>query len=166
MIDESGYRSPQTPLGQALRVAWWSYVQRLDIEMAAAGFEQRRFSMNYVFALYALPGPMTISQMGRQFGVSRQAASKLVAELRDRGYVQTAVSIADQREKVVELTPKAIEYVATRRRAAAALDQTIHERIGAAGVDELYRVLDAVGEAARGEADFDPVNLYRAPDLW
>ncbi|CAM4419646.1 MarR family protein [Mycobacterium basiliense] len=166
MFDESLYRSPQTPLGQGLRVAWWSYVHRVDTEMEAAGFERRRFSMNYVFALYALPGPMTISQMGRQFGVSRQAASKLVAELRDRGYVQTTPSATDQREKVVELTPKAIEYVTVRQRAAADLDRVIHERVGAEGARELYRILDIVGEAARGEAEFDPANLYREPDLW
>ncbi|QUR68547.1 MarR family winged helix-turn-helix transcriptional regulator [Mycobacterium spongiae] len=166
MIDGSGFRSPQTDLGQALRMAWWSYVRRLDTEMEAAGFPKRRASMNYVFALYALPGPMTISQMGRQFDVSRQAASKLVGELRDRGFVQTAASTTDQREKVVKLTPKAIEYVAMRRRAAAALDEAIRERVGPTGADELRKVLDAVGEAAWGKEGFDPVNLYRAPDLW
>lgn len=147
-------------------MAWWSYVSRLDTEMKAAGAEMRRASMNYVFALYALPGPMTISQMGRQFDVSRQAASKLVAELRDRGYVQTEASTTDQREKVVNLTPKAIEYVTMRRRAAAALDQEIREQVGAEGLNELCRVLDAVGEAAWGKERFDPINLYRAPDLW
>ncbi|BAV42848.1 MarR family winged helix-turn-helix transcriptional regulator [Mycobacterium ulcerans] len=166
MADRNGYRSPQTPLGQVLRIAWWSYVHRVDTDMEAAGFERRRFSMNYVFALYALPGPMTISQMGRQFGVSRQAASKLVAELRDRGYVQTAPSPTDQREKVVELTPKAMEYLAARQRAAAALDRAIQQRVGADGVEQLHQILDAVGEAARGAVEFDPANLYREPDLW
>lgn len=109
---------------------------------------------------------MTISQMGRQFDVSRQAASKIVAELRERGYVQVTASTTDQREKVVELTPKAIEHVTARLRAAAELDRAIRERIGDASLDELYKVLAAVGEVSRRKAEFDTFNLYRAPKLW
>ena len=166
MVVRSGRRAPQTDLGQALRIAWWSYVHRLDKDMEAAGFAERRSAMNYVFALYAQPGPMTISEMGRQFDVSRQAASKIVAELSQRGYVQAVASTTDQREKVGELTAKAIEHVTARRRAAAALDRAIRERVGDAGLDKLFKALEAVGEVSRGKADFDPANLYRAPNLW
>jgi DNA-binding MarR family transcriptional regulator len=166
MVVESAFRSPQTDLGQALRIAWWSYVHRLDADMEAAGYPERRAAMNYVFALYAQPGPITISEMGRQFDVSRQAASKIVAELSRRGYVQTTASSTDQREKVVELTPKAIEHVTARRQAAAALDEAIRARIGDAGLERLHEVLDAVGEVSRGKAAFDPANFYRAPNLW
>jgi DNA-binding MarR family transcriptional regulator len=109
---------------------------------------------------------MTISEMGRQFDVSRQAASKIVGELTRRGYVRAVASITDQREKVVELTPKAIEHVTARLRAAAALDRAIRERIGDAGIDQLHKVLEAVGEVSRGKAGFDPANFYRAPNLW
>jgi len=166
MVVSSGPRSPQTDLGQALRIAWWSYVHRIDAEMESAGFPERRLAMNYVFALYAQPGPMTISEIGRQFDVSRQAASKIVAELGRRGYVQATASTTDQREKVVELTPKAIEHVTTRLRAAAGLDQAIRQRLGDKGLAELYEVLHAVGQVSRGKADFDPANLYRAPKFW
>jgi DNA-binding MarR family transcriptional regulator len=166
MVVSSGNRSPQTDLGQALGIAWWSYVHRIDADMEAAGYPERRSAMNYVFALYAQPAPMTISEMGRQFDVSRQAASKIVAELAQRGYVRAAASTADQREKVVELTPKAIEHVTARLQAAAALDRAIRERVGDAGLEQLYKVLEAVGEVSRGEAEFEPANLYRAPNLW
>lgn len=170
MVDEQGLpsspRSPQTELGQNMRMAWWSYVTRLDADMHAAGFPERRFAMNYVFALFAQPGPMTISEMGRQFDVSRQAASKLVGELRRDGYVETEVSPTDQREKVVVLTPKAIEYVTARRRAAAELDHAIAERVGAAGLAELQRLLHAVGDVSTAGIDYDPTNVYKAPRLW
>lgn len=166
MIDEGGPRSPQTDLGQAIRMAWWSYVHRVDTEMQAGGFPERRFAMNYVFALYAQPGPMTISEMGRQFDVSRQAASKLVGELCREGYLQTAASATDQREKVVVLTPKAIDYVTARRRAAAELDRAIAERIGDDGLSELLRMLRAVGAVSTAGTDYDPANVYRSPKLW
>lgn len=147
-------------------MAWWSYVTRLDKDMESAGFPERRFAMNYVFALYAQPEPMTISEMGRQFDVSRQAASKLVGELRRDGYVETEVSPTDQREKVVVLTPKAIEYVTARRRAAAELDHAIAERIGEGGLIELERLLHAVGEVSTAGLEYDPTNVYKSPKLW
>ncbi|KAA1249504.1 MarR family transcriptional regulator [Mycobacterium simiae] len=152
----SSTRAPQTELGQALRIAWWSYSRRIDVEMEAAGFPPLQFPMIYVFALYTQPGPVTISQMGRYFSVSRQAASKVVADLRRRGYVHVIASSTDQREKVVELAPKAIEYITARLRKAAALDRAIRKRIGDDGRDELLRLLGEVGAVAREKLDFDP----------
>ncbi|KZS83682.1 transcriptional regulator [Mycobacterium persicum] len=149
-------RAPQTELGLALRIAWWSYSRRIDVEMEAAGFPDLQFPMIYVFALYSQPEPMTISQMGRQFSVSRQAASKVVADLRRRGYVHVTPSTTDQREKVVELAPKAIEYVSARLRKAAALDRAIRKRLGDDGRDELIRLLGELGAVARSKLDFDP----------
>jgi hypothetical protein len=46
------------------------------------------------------------------------------------------------------------------------LDRAIRERIGDAGLERLHKVLEAVGEVSRGKAEFDPDNLYRAPNLW
>ena len=166
MVDDIAHRSPQTVLGQALRMAWWSYVHRIDTEMETAGFPERRFAMHYVFALYAQPGPLTISEMGRQFDVTRQAASKLVAELRRDGYVQTEVSATDQREKVVVLTPKAIDYVTVRRSAAAQMDRAVAEHLGDAGLAELQRLLHALVEVATAETGYNPANVYRSPKLW
>jgi DNA-binding MarR family transcriptional regulator len=166
MVVASGFRSPQTDLGQALRIAWWGYQQRLDNEMEAAGFPQRSYPINYVFALYAQPGPMTISEMGRQFAISRQAASKIVGELLRRGYVQVTASTTDQREKVVALTPQAIEMVSTRLRAAAELDQAIRERIGEAGLDELHKMFEAITAVSTGKESFDATFLYSSPKIW
>lgn len=166
MVDAAGHRLPQTDLGTALRIAWWSYVRRVDIEMESGGFPERNHSMNYVFALYAQSGPMTISEMGRLFSISRQAASKVVGELRDRGFVRVAASSTDQREKVVELTTKATEFVNARLGAAAALDTAIRDRVGDDGLRALQRALMVISEVATDTDDFDPANLYRSPKLW
>ncbi len=55
--------------------------------------------------------------------------------------------------------------VTARLGAAAALDRAIRERIGDAGLDQLYKVLEAVGEVSREKAEFEPANFYRAPNL-
>ncbi|MCV7429278.1 MarR family winged helix-turn-helix transcriptional regulator [Mycobacterium montefiorense] len=166
MVVKSGSRALQTDLGEALRVAWWSYAQRIDAELAAAGLPGREFPLNYLFALCGQPEPMTISEMGRQFAVSRQAASKITAELRRRGYVAVAASATDQREKVVEVTAKAVELVTARRRAAAALDREIGERLGRAGVAELQRGLETIAEVSVGKKRAEFGNLYRSPRMW
>ena len=59
-----------------------------------------------------------------------------------------------------------IEHVTARLRVAAALDRAVRERIGDAGLDQLYEVLEAVGKISRGKAEFDPANFNRAPNLW
>lgn len=166
MVAKTGHRMFQTDLGQALRMAWWSYLQRIDAAMETAGFPERNYPINYVFALYAQPGPMTVSEMSRQFAISRQAASKIVAALREREYVLVTASPTDQREKIVELTPKAIDHVTARLDAATAMDRAIHARIGDDGLDQLRRLLDEVCQAAMGEAGADPTNRYRSPKLW
>lgn len=166
MVVKSDVEAPQTDFGEALRVAWWSYSQRIDAELAAIGLPGREFPLNYVFALYGQPGPMTISEMGRQFAISRQAASKITAELGRLGYVRVAASRTDQREKVVELTAKAVELVTARRSAAAALDGEICERLGSAGLAELQRAMEIVGEVSMGKKRLDFGNLYRSPKLW
>lgn len=166
MFDLSGYRQPQTDLGTALRMAFWSYVIRVDKEMEDAGFAERTHSTNYIFALYAHSGPMTISDMGRLFDVSRQAASKIVAELRNRGFVEAIPSLTDQREKVVQLTPQAMEYMDARLQLAASLDDTVRKRIGDNSFDRLKKGLRGVFEVSAGPASFDNANLYRSPKLW
>jgi DNA-binding MarR family transcriptional regulator len=73
----------------------------------------------------------------------RQAASKIVAELRGDGHVRTTASSTDQRGKVVELTQQAIAYVTPRLRAA--VDIAICTRLGDDGFDKLREALQAVG---------------------
>jgi DNA-binding MarR family transcriptional regulator len=160
-----GPRNPQTALGQALRGAWWSYVRRIDAEMRAAGFGERRFPMIYLFALYTESRALTISEIGRRFAISRQAASKIVRQLGERGYLSATQSKTDRREKVVELTPRAIEYIAARRRAASALDTEIQARIGDAGLDQLHRLLQVAAQTASDTTRFDPSDFARSPEL-
>jgi DNA-binding MarR family transcriptional regulator len=166
MVVDDELRSPQTDLGLALRIAWWSYANRVDGEMRTAGFADWRFPMIYMLALYALPSQITISQMGRQFAISRQAASKIVGQLRDLGYVDVRQSRTDQREKVIELTDSAIEYVTARRQAASRLDDQIASRLTDGAVQQLHRLLDEIAQIANGDAGFSPANLYRPPKAW
>jgi DNA-binding MarR family transcriptional regulator len=117
----------------------------LDDELAAAGFDERRFPDGRVLRICSHSAEATISQIGRELGITRQGASKIVATLRDRRYVTLKASATDGREKIVELTPRAIEYLAARRKAAREIESQLRTEIGADGFDSLYLLLEALG---------------------
>src|SRR5665213_3303772 len=77
-------------LGPALRRAWVGYQLRLDEAMADAGFGERRFPDGRVLRLCSTPIGATISAIGREIGITRQGATKVVTHLVERGYVAVA----------------------------------------------------------------------------
>jgi DNA-binding MarR family transcriptional regulator len=136
-------------LGGALRRAWVGYQRRLDQEMAAAGFADRGFPDGRVLRLCARSDEVTASQIGRELGITRQGAGKIVAGLRDRGYVTLVASPGDGREKVVTLTPRARDYLAAQHAAARRIEQELRSQVG----DEAFGGLLAVVDALGGEGD-------------
>src|SRR5580700_10082906 len=106
-----GSRKESMGLGPALRRAWIGYQLRLDEAMAAAGFGERRFPDGRVLRLCSNPAGSTISAIGREIGITRQGAAKVVAHLSDRGYVSVADSASSGREKSVTVTARGMEYL-------------------------------------------------------
>jgi DNA-binding MarR family transcriptional regulator len=142
MSPTSSDRAPG--LGRALARAWVGYQRRVDEQMTAAGFE-RTLPDGRVLRICARSTEPTISTIGRELGITRQGASKLIAGLRDRGYVTLRPSPADGREKLVELTPRAIDYLAAQRTAARTVARRLRAELGADGLERLFALLDAVG---------------------
>jgi DNA-binding MarR family transcriptional regulator len=132
------------PLGPALRRAWVGYRRRLDAELDAAGFGDHGFPDGRVLRICS-NSAVTISEIGRALGITRQGAGKIVASLRDRGYVTLTPSATDGREKIVEPTPRAHEYLAAHRDAARRIESQLREQIGAEAFASLERLLDALG---------------------
>jgi DNA-binding MarR family transcriptional regulator len=132
-------------LGGALRRAWVAYQERLDQEMAASGFPDRGFPDGRVLRLCARSQQVTASEVGRELGISRQGAGKIVAGLRDRGFVTLTASSADGREKVVNLTPRARDYLSAQRAAALRIEREVQAQLGAEAFESLWALLDALG---------------------
>jgi DNA-binding MarR family transcriptional regulator len=135
----------QVGLGGALRRAWVGYHRRLDAELAAAGFDDRGFPDGRVLRICSNSEQATISQIGRQLGITRQGASKIVASLRDRRYVTVSASTTSGREKLVRLTPRAIDYLAAQRKAARGIERQLQAELGTEAFDGLRRLLEALG---------------------
>lgn len=132
-------------LGASLRRAWIGYQVRLDEAMSTAGFDDRRFPDGRVLRMCSDPAGTTISQIGRQLGITRQGAGKIVAALRDRGYVEVGASTSSGREKTVTLTPRATAYLTAQRKAARRIERQLGAEIGHEGLASLHQLLDALG---------------------
>jgi DNA-binding MarR family transcriptional regulator len=142
--DERRAATGRARLGAALRRAWVGYRGRVDEELAAAGFDDRRFPDGRVLRLCGRSREMTIAQIGRELGITRQGAGKVVAGLSDRGYVSLRPSERDGREKIVQLTPRAREFQAALREATRRIEQELRDEIGEDGFESLLRLLHAL----------------------
>jgi DNA-binding MarR family transcriptional regulator len=138
-------RAQALGLGGKLRGAWVGYQRRLDEAMAAAGFPDRRFPDGRVLRLCARTGQVTASRIGRELGITRQGAGKIVNALRDRGYVALEPSPTDGREKVVTLTPRALDYLRAQRAAARQIERELRDLLGTEAFDGVSAMLDALG---------------------
>jgi DNA-binding MarR family transcriptional regulator len=147
MTDRAGSETGAANLGVALRQAWVGYRRRLDDELADAGFADRGFPDGRVLHICARGEDVTISSLGRELGMTRQGASKLVASLRARGYVTLHASPDDAREKRVVLTARAREFLRVQREAARRIEQGVGADLGPIALDALRQLLDHLGGA-------------------
>jgi DNA-binding MarR family transcriptional regulator len=137
-------RASSVNLGPALRRAWLGYQRRLDAAMAEAGFGERAFPDGRVLRLCSPPSGSTISAIGRELGITRQGASKVVARLRAGDYVVVSDSPTSAREKSVVLTSRGIDYLRAQRTAARAIDAALVAELGEAPFAGLLVLLDAL----------------------
>jgi DNA-binding MarR family transcriptional regulator len=144
MIDDQ-----RGPLGPSLRRAWLGYQRRLDEAMAAAGFGDRAFPNGRVLRMCAASEDVTISEIGRQLGVSRQRSAQIVSALVERGYVTVTPSPSSAREKIVRPTARAMEYLEAHRNAARRIERDLTKEVGPESMAALQRLTDALA----GEED-------------
>lgn len=152
----------QAALARALRMALARYWRLVGVELAAAGFADRRFPEGRVLVMCAAPGDTTISDVGRRLRITRQGASKIVARLREDGYLNVSASATDGREKVLSLTARAEHFLAALHQAGRSVEARLREQIGAAGLEQLFLTLEVLAELGGPPPDEEP---GRAPAL-
>ena len=128
--------------------------------MAEAGFGERRFPDGRVLRVCSGEAGSTISAIGRELGITRQGASKVVAHLRDRGYVVVADSTTSKREKSVVLTPRGVDYLAHQRMAARSIEDELRAELGAGGVLCARSVARRVGRWGGGAPARVPASFF------
>ncbi len=119
--------------------------------MTEAGFGDRRFPDGRALRVCSEEAGSTISAVGRELGITRQGAAKVVAELRARGYVVVADSTTSKREKSVAITPRGAAFLAHQSATARKIEDELRAELGDAtfaALDSLLGALD-VGDEVR-----------------
>ena len=105
MSERPGYELPLLLLG-----AFRSIIDDLHAELARCGHDQAR--PVHGFALQAIGADsVTISELGRRLGVSKQAAAKTARSLEQAGYVTRAPNAGDGRSQVLTRSALGVEML-------------------------------------------------------
>jgi DNA-binding MarR family transcriptional regulator len=127
-----------------------SIIDELHAELARRGHPDMRPA--HGFALQAIgPCGATASEAGRRLGISKQAAGKTIDRLEELGYVQKDGDDTDRRRKLVRITPRGLDALAS----SAMIFEDIRSRwasaLGPGRLSELEADLRAMapGEAFR-----------------
>jgi DNA-binding MarR family transcriptional regulator len=130
----------------ASQFAGWAMAEEVQRRIAADGMGDLRFADGLLFQ-HLVPGPLAITALAERMGVSQQAASKAVADLERRGYVERVRVPEDARSKRAGLTARGEAAIAAGRRHRAAIEDELKARLGARRVETARRVLaEAVRE--------------------
>lgn len=82
-------------------------------------------------------GPATVGEIASAIGQTHSAVSQLADKLVRGGWLATAADPADQRRRVLELTPQAQAELRRAKRVWKAIEAELDERCRAAGIDVL-----------------------------
>ncbi len=95
-----------------------------------------------VFYILSQEGEVSIRQISNQLGISHSAASQMVSNLQEKGYIKSSVSKKDARHKVVAFTPKGQKLLQKIQPVWAALQTAMRELGG--GEEESQKLLYAL----------------------
>jgi DNA-binding MarR family transcriptional regulator len=90
---------------------------------------------------------VTVSELGRRLGVSKQAAAKTVANLEELGYVRRVVHPGDQRAVLIQRAPPGEEMLALSAQIFEQIRSEIEQQLGSAQLSELEAGLLAIDRA-------------------
>ncbi|HEX3737527.1 MAG TPA: MarR family transcriptional regulator [Solirubrobacterales bacterium] len=82
--------------------------------------------------------------VARDFGVSKQAASKLIDTLVIRGYLRRGTDPEDRRRLTLELTGRGREAADLGWKAADRVDRELEEAVGAAAIAQMRETVGAL----------------------
>ena len=148
-MDDTEHAALDLPLAALL--AGWAMADEVQRRVAGDGMGDLRFADGVVFE-HLVPGPLPIGTLGERMGVTQQAASKAVADLERRGYVERVAGEADGRVRQVSMTARGRAAIESGRRHRAALEAELAERLGPRRVESARRLLADAGTALGADA--------------
>jgi DNA-binding MarR family transcriptional regulator len=136
-------------LGYLSLFVGYAYVEKVQAELAKAGFDTLRFSHGFVIQ-HLIDAERTIGELATRMDVTQQAASKVVLELEQMGYLERVTAPDDARVRYVRLSRRGTDAVAAARRVRARLEQKLIAKHGQNAVARCRGVLADVLESLGG----------------
>lgn len=132
---------PPAPLARLLGLALDSLSRQLQERIQEAGFTDQRMAHNAVFA-HVPPEGITLAELARRAGMTKQAMSELVVDLEAKGYLTRRSGDHDKRTKVIELTHRGWEAVHTALAAFEEIERNLESELGPNRLKTLRRTLE------------------------
>jgi len=126
-----------TELPLLLAMGFRHLVDRLHDRLREEGREALRPAHGYVFRLLTRTGGSNVVEIAAHLEVTKQAASQVVAELEQWGYVERRPDAHDRRAVTVTLTDKGVDYVRHVDSIYAELERDWAAQVGAERVEQL-----------------------------
>jgi DNA-binding MarR family transcriptional regulator len=127
-------------------------VETAQAELAAQGYPDVR--PVHEFAIRAIDaGAGSASDLGRQLGVSKQAAAKTIAVIEERGYVAGEPDPADGRRRRLTVTRKGKALMRAGEKIFDDLRVSWAEQLGAERLDDVEAALLELGVEAPSRFD-------------
>lgn len=137
------------PLARLFAMAYHHFIQALHERLAGLGWLDVRPS--YGFVLYAARDrPTTPTEIAALLGITKQAASVLVASMTEAGYLQRTAAGRDGRVKSVASTDRARELLRVVEGIYAELEGEWAAVIGADPLEAMRRDLRTALETTHG----------------
>jgi DNA-binding MarR family transcriptional regulator len=142
----SARRAWELPL--LLAGAFRAIIDDLHAHLADAGHPRARPIHGFALQAVGRDG-VTVSELGRRLGVSKQAAAKTVASLEALGYVHRVAHPEDQRAVLVKRAELGDEMLALSAQIFGRIHAEIAQRIGEAELEALEAALNTIASEHR-----------------
>lgn len=136
---------PQPNLGILLREPYRIASERLHERFAESGHPEVRAPHGNVFA-FLDHGGTRVSELARRAQITKQSMAELVSHLERHGYVERIADLSDGRARLVRATDRGREVYTAAREIVAELEQEWTDRIGAAKMRQLRKLLEELND--------------------
>ena len=143
-------------MGILLALAYSAFVMELRESLARAGYDDLHASFGYV-ARNLVDEPLTVTGLAERLGVTAPGALKIVRQMEERGYLESAPDADDARAKRLCLTPRGRAALAAARAFHHRFERDLGVRFGRGKAATLRRVLEEI--VRRQEVEGAPLAL-------
>jgi DNA-binding MarR family transcriptional regulator len=127
-------------------------LRRFFVRLQESGFEDLREGHGCVFGFIDVDHGSRLTDLAERSGLTKQAVGEAATELERLGYLERVPDPRDRRAKIIMLTPRGLEAVATGRRLFAEIESEWAEEFGEELLAGLREAVERISAAEREQA--------------